>query len=75
MLRKKHEQYNKKIEAILQAKNRIIEQQNDLKDQVIYKERIIEALKNKISRINVLLKPRKANLFGYNSQNQSQQGS
>lgn len=33
---------------MLLFKNKRIEEQNDLKDQVVYKERIIEALKIKI---------------------------
>lgn len=73
LLRIKHEEYNRKIELFLQLKNKRIEDQNDLKDQILYKERIIEALKAKIATIQKLLKPRKTNLFGY--ENQSQQGS
>lgn len=73
LLRIKHEEYNRKIEMFLQLKNKRIEDQNDLKDQILYKERIIEALKAKIATIQKLLKPRKTNLFGY--ENQSQQGS
>lgn len=64
-LRGKHEEYYKKIDALLQFINRSREEQNWLKEQIVYKERIIEALKNKMSGFRNLSKPRKNGLFGY----------
>lgn len=48
----------------MQAKNRTIEDQNDLKEEIAYKERIIDALKGKLYAINKAGRPRRKNLFG-----------
>ena len=40
-LRLKHEAYNRKIDVLLQAKNRTVEDSNDIKEQILYKERVI----------------------------------
>ena len=59
----------------MQVKNRLIEDQNDGKEQIIYKERIIEALKKKIDELKKLLKPSKNKLFGYGSSRSNYDGS
>lgn len=63
-MRLKHEEYYRKIDVLLVAKNRGVEDQNDLKEQVLYKERIIEALKIKIEALKKILKPARKGLFG-----------
>lgn len=55
---------------LLQQRSKRLEEQNDLKDQVTYKDRVIDALKGKIDILQKLLKPRKTSLFGYDSNNQ-----
>lgn len=40
-MRIKHDDYNRKIENFLQMKNKRLEEQNDIRDQIVYKERII----------------------------------
>ena len=47
------------------GKNKAIEDQNWMKEQITYKERIIQALKNRLSGFRNLTKPRKNGLFGY----------
>lgn len=67
MLRAKHEEYYRKIDALLKAKNKAVDDQNWIRQEIVYKERIIQALKNKMSGFRNLTKPRKNGLFGYDS--------
>ena len=41
MLRSKHEEYYRRIDLLLMGKNKAIEDQNWMKEQITYKERII----------------------------------
>lgn len=68
-MKAKHEDYNKRINALLVQKNKFIDDQSVIDENIRYSDRIIEALKLRLKEINKIFKPTKKSLFGYDSKN------
>ena len=67
-VKERHEDYYRRINVFLQGKNKALDEQHDLKEEITYKEKIIEALKGKIDILKKVMKPRKKGLFGSNGE-------
>jgi hypothetical protein len=71
-LKNKHEEYHKRINGLLQQKNKVLEEEGAVEENVKYSDRVIEALRLRLKEIRKIFRPTKKSLFGYESHNETE---
>lgn len=69
MLKGRHEDYHKRIDGLILQKNKLLDEESSMEENIKYSDRIIEALRLRLREIRKIFKPTKKSLFGYDSHN------
>lgn len=62
-----HEDYHRRIDAKMLQKNKRVDEQTSLDENIRYSEKVIETLKLKLNEIKKIFRPTKKSLFGYDN--------
>lgn len=62
-----HEDYHRRIDAKMLQKNKRVDEQTSLDENIRYSEKVIETLKLKLNEMKKIFRPTKKSLFGYDN--------